>query len=66
MRNLSPITYAAAALTVASALAVAGVFLLAGAGWAMVVAAVPFLLFGLVVLRGAVEAENLDASDEAE
>jgi len=43
---------AGAALLGGSALIVAGVYVLAGAGWALIAAAPPFLVFGAVLARG--------------
>lgn len=54
---VAPGFLAALALLVGSGLAVAGVFLLAGAGWACITGAVPLLLIGFMLLRGVVNVQ---------
>jgi hypothetical protein len=39
-------------LTVGAGLAVAGTYLLAGTGWALVAGSVPFMAIGAMVIRG--------------
>ena len=55
--NLNPLFVGAALLLLAAALAVAGVFLLLGLGWALVAAAVPTFFAGVIVLRGVLRGE---------
>lgn len=52
MKPISPHAVAALALLLAAGLAIAGVYLLAGLGWALIAGAVPLLLFALTILRG--------------
>ena len=50
--SLSPGTVAAICLIGGTTLAVAGVYHLAGIGWALVVGAFPILLFAMILIRG--------------
>ncbi len=50
--SLTPQAVAIAALAVGAAFAIAGMFILFGAGWALIVAAVEAQVFGLFLLRG--------------
>lgn len=54
---LTPARVALLSFLLGVGLAVGGVFLLAGAGWAMVAAAVPFLAVFLVLSRGLIRAQ---------
>ena len=51
---MTTITIALTSLAAGSALAVAGIYLLAGAGWALLAAAVPMCLLGAILVRGVV------------
>lgn len=48
-----PIVVALLAFLAAGGTAVAGVYVLAGEGWALIAAALPLLALGFVILRGA-------------
>lgn len=54
--NLDPIQFAIALLMLATALAAAGVYLLAGLGWSLLTVSVAPLIAGVVLLRGATAA----------
>lgn len=45
---------AALAFVASAGLVVAGVYVLAGPGWALVAGGVPFFVFGAVIMRGLV------------
>ena len=49
---VSPHTVAAASLLAGLGLGVAGVYVLAGTGWALLAGAVPLLLLAVVLIRG--------------
>ena len=50
---MQAVIVAAGLLVAGTALAVAGVYVLAGLGWSLVAGAVPMLALSLVLLRGA-------------
>lgn len=52
MKHLTPQAAALLALLVGSGLAIAGVYQLAGLGWALIAGAVPLLLLAATILRG--------------
>lgn len=62
---MQPLIIGALALTIGTGLAIGGVFMLAGAGWAMVAGSVPCLILGAVVCRGLLIAERFEGADEA-
>lgn len=49
---MNPILIALLAVVLGAGLAIAGVYLLAGPGWALIAGAVPPLLLALIILRG--------------
>lgn len=55
--KISPLLVAVTAAVLGCGLLLAGVFVLLGLGWALVSAAVPFLLLSLVIVRGLSRAE---------
>lgn len=59
MNFLNPIAVAVLVLLVGTGLAVAGVYLLAGPGWALIAGALPFLVFALVIFRGVRRAQQV-------
>lgn len=63
--NISPYLYGLLAALVGAGLAVGGVFVLAGTGWALVAASVPFMLFAGVLFRGLIIGEAVE-EDEAQ
>lgn len=54
---MKPIYFGMIALLLGWLLACAGVFLLAGLGWSLLCASVPFVGFALVIFRGLTRAE---------
>ena len=58
MKHLTPPLLALLALLAGCALAVSGVYLLAGTGWALLAGAVPPLLFAMIILRGLKRAQQ--------
>lgn len=54
-----PVTVAVATAAAGVGLAVGGVFLLAGAGWAMLTGAVPLLGMSIVTFRGLMRAATV-------
>ncbi|MGY1490731.1 hypothetical protein ACW4YW_15095 [Methylobacillus pratensis] len=53
MKNLlSPAVMAVSGFVMASALSIAGMYLLAGTGWAFMVAAIHFYLIAAIIFRG--------------
>lgn len=52
MKHLTPPLLALLALLAGCCMAVSGVYLLAGTGWALLAGAVPLLLLALTILRG--------------
>jgi hypothetical protein len=59
---LPPVAAALLALFAGWGLACAGVYLLAGLGWVLVFAGVPFVVVSLILFRGLIHA--IDASDD--
>ncbi|SMP71907.1 hypothetical protein [Noviherbaspirillum suwonense] len=57
MKSLPPYAFGLLALVLGWLLLGAGVFLLAGLGWALLCASVPFIGFALVIFRGLTRAE---------
>ena len=57
--TLTPPVLAALLLLAGCGLAVAGVYLLAGTGWALIVGAVPLLLLASTILRGLSRAQQV-------
>lgn len=55
---ITPPLLALLALLAGSGLAVAGVYLLAGTGWALIAGAVPLLLLAATILRGLARAQQ--------
>lgn len=49
---MNPILIAFLALGLGAALCIAGVYLLAGLGWALIAGAVPLLMLAATILRG--------------
>lgn len=58
MKHLTPPLLALLALLTGCGMAVSGVYLLAGIGWALLAAAVPLLLFAMIILRGLKRAQQ--------
>lgn len=58
MKHLSPPVAALLALLVGAGLAIAGVYRLAGLGWALITGAVPPLLLAMIILRGLYRAQQ--------
>lgn len=52
MKHLTPQAAALLALLAGAGLAIAGVYQLAGTGWALIAGAVPLLLLAATILRG--------------
>lgn len=52
MKPITPQAAALLALLTGAGLAIAGVYLLAGLGWALIAGAVPLLLLAATILRG--------------
>lgn len=52
MKHLTPQAAALLALLAGAGLAIAGVYRLAGLGWALIAGAVPLLLLAATILRG--------------
>jgi len=53
----SPAAIAAATFFLGASLAVAGVYVLAGIGWALIASSVPALLLASILIRGLLRAE---------
>ncbi|MDP3228388.1 MAG: hypothetical protein Q8N13_10490 [Acidovorax sp.] len=58
MKHLTPPLLALLALLAGCGMAVSGVYLLAGTGWALLAGACPLLLFALIILRGLKRAQQ--------
>lgn len=58
MKKLSPIAVTLLLLVVGMGFLVAGVYLLAGLGWALLVVAVPFLASAGILIRGLTSVVN--------
>lgn len=55
---MNPILIAFLALGLGAALGIAGVYLLAGLGWALIAGAAPPLVLALIILRGVHRAQQ--------
>lgn len=55
-----PVTVAVSTALVGTGLAVGGVFLLAGLGWALVAASIPFIGVSAVIFRGLTSADHVE------
>lgn len=58
--NIDPAGAAILCLFLGCTLAVGGVYLLAGRGWALIAAATPLLILGLVIARGIARTPQAD------
>ena len=63
--KISPYFYGLLAALVGVGLAVGGIFILAGMGWALIAGSVPCVLFACVLFRGLIIAEAAE-EDEAQ
>lgn len=59
MKFFTPTVVAVLALLVGAGLAVMGVYLLAGPGWALIASAVPMLLLSIIIFRGMQRAQQI-------
>ncbi|SFU81768.1 hypothetical protein SAMN04489707_102361 [Paenacidovorax caeni] len=55
---MNPILIAFLALGLGAALCIAGVYLLAGLGWALIAGSVPLLVLAAIILRGLQRAQQ--------
>ena len=59
MKLFTPTMVAMFALLLAALLAIVGVYLLAGLGWALIASAVPLLLLAVIIFRGMQRAQQI-------